>query len=151
MLTLFSQTPEVPFLAYRRPGFLAGCGFVLIALLALFLGRGLNLETDPRGGVLMEVRVKPDTSLPAVRKILAQANVGYGEVQTFGAQDIFLIRFTNAPLTFGSPVTSDTPRDVGSENPSSPLNLLSQSSSFNSWNPSSPLKETHILGLRPSF
>ncbi len=122
MLTLFSQTPEVPFLAYRRPGVLVGCGLVLIALLALFVGRGLNLGIDFRGGTLMEVRVKPDVSLPTIRDLLAQSNVGQGEVQTFGAPDVFLIRFTNAPLTFGSPVTSDTPRDAVSENPSSPFN-----------------------------
>ena len=107
MLTFFSQTPQIPFLAYRRPGVLVGCGLVLIALLALFVGRGLNLGIDFQGGTLMEVRVKPDISLPTIRDLLAQANVGQGEVQTFGAPDVFLIRFTNDSLSSETPGPGD--------------------------------------------
>lgn len=91
LLRVIPDNTTIPFIQQRR-WFLAFSGLLLIASLALFFGRGLNLGIDFLGGTLLEVRTSGPADVDAMRAELTSLGLGEVSLQQFGAPDDVLIR-----------------------------------------------------------
>ncbi len=84
-----------PFLNYLRPAVIVSV-VLLVAALALLVGRGLNFGIDFTGGALVQIQMPQETaaasSVGAVRQALTDAGMEQAVIQTFGAANEFLIR-----------------------------------------------------------
>jgi preprotein translocase subunit SecF len=68
-------------------------GLAVIASVAAFFMIGLNLGTDFKGGVLMEVNTRGPAPLAELRTALGKAGVHDPQVQGFGAANAAVLRF----------------------------------------------------------
>jgi preprotein translocase subunit SecF len=76
-------------------------GIAVLASVAAFFFIGLNLGTDFKGGVLMEVNTQGPAPLAQLRDALGKAGVHDPQVQGFGAPNAAVLRFL--PVETGDP------------------------------------------------
>lgn len=86
----------IPFLNYLWPTVILSC-VLLLAALALLVGRGLNFGIDFTGGALVQIQAPQaegaaTQSVGDVRQALTDAGMTQAVIQTFGAANEFLIR-----------------------------------------------------------
>jgi preprotein translocase subunit SecF len=91
MFRLFAHA-NYEFLKYRNLAYGITAGFVLLGLVALFT-RGVNESIEFTGGALIQVHAqKPEINSGTLRSALDAAGITGAEIQTFGAENEFVIR-----------------------------------------------------------
>ena len=95
-MQLFSRTPNLPFMKYRRTAMIASVLVTVLSLVSL-VTRGLNLGIDFTGGVILEVAYPQEADLQAIRSDLAAAGFDKAQVQNFGSVSDVLIRLPPLP------------------------------------------------------
>ncbi|HEV7414736.1 MAG TPA: protein translocase subunit SecDF, partial [Tianweitania sediminis] len=84
--------PRVPFMKWRNVGF-ALSGLISLGVVVLVLTTPFNLGIDFRGGSLIEIQAKDQTSDAGdVRARLNELNVGEVQVQEFGDDGALIVR-----------------------------------------------------------
>ena len=96
MLRLVPDDINLNFMAWRKVAFVLSIAMV-VASIALFAGRGLNLGIDFLGGTLIEVKTKDGTGVSEFRNALDGLGLGDVQIQEFGAPDDLLIRIQRQP------------------------------------------------------
>lgn len=82
---------NVPFMAGRRVAFCISM-LLIVGSMFVFGIKGLNYGIDFRGGILIEVRTAPGTSIGLMRESLGALGLGEVTLQEFGAPEDILIR-----------------------------------------------------------
>ena len=95
-MQLFSGTPNLPFMRYRRVAMIASI-IVTVVSLGSLLTRGLNFGIDFTGGLILEVAYPQEVDLAAIRTDLATAGFDKAQVQNFGSVSDVLIRLPPLP------------------------------------------------------
>lgn len=95
-LRLVPQQTSIPFLNGRRVAFVLSAALV-VASLALFFMRGLNLGIDFVGGSTIEMQTPQPADVPAIRRTVNALDLGDVSVQLFGEETEVLIRFEQQP------------------------------------------------------
>ena len=95
-MQLFSGTPNLPFMKYRRVAMIASIIVTVVSLVSLAT-RGLNLGIDFTGGVILEVTYPQEVDLQGIRSDLATAGFDKAQVQSFGSLSDVLIRLPPLP------------------------------------------------------
>ncbi len=91
LLRVIPDNTRIPFIQQRR-WFLAISAILMVASIALVLGRGLNLGIDFLGGTLLEVRTSAPADIDRMRTDLGGLGLGEVALQQFGADNDVLIR-----------------------------------------------------------
>ena len=68
----------------------------IISSLFFLVYKNLNFGIDFKGGTLIEIKKDEDLSIAEIRNQLSQLNIGDIQIQTFGSDDIILIRIENS-------------------------------------------------------
>lgn len=90
-IRLIPDKTNIRFLEKRKLALtLSAC--LVVASLALFFGRGLNLGIDFLGGILLEVKTDGPADLSDLRTKVSGLGLGDTSLQEFGANDTVLIR-----------------------------------------------------------
>ena len=110
-MQLFSGTPNLPFMKYRRVAMIASI-FVTVVSLGSLITRGLNFGIDFTGGVILEVQYPQEVDLGAIRTDLAAAGFDKAQVQNFGSVSDVLIRLPPLPEKADSQVMQNQIMDV---------------------------------------
>ena len=105
-MQLFSGTPNLPFMKYRRVAMIASI-LVTVVSLGSLLTRGLNFGIDFTGGVILEVAYPQEVDLGAIRTDLAAAGFDKAQVQNFGSVSDVLIRLPPFPEKADSQAMQD--------------------------------------------
>ena len=95
-LQLIPRETHVPFMKVRHIAF-ALSAFFVVASLALFAVRGLNLGIDFVGGSTIEIQTPGPADIARIRTLLAGLGLGDVSVQRFGEEDEVMIRFEEQP------------------------------------------------------
>jgi len=95
-LRLVPDGTNIDFLSARRIGFVLS-GLLVIASIALFFTRGLNLGIDFVGGSTIEIQTPAPADISNIRSIVAGLGLGDISVQEFGEPTEVLIRFEEQP------------------------------------------------------
>ena len=91
MLRLFAHA-TYDFLLHRNTAYGLTAAFVIAGLIPLFI-RGLNESIEFTGGTLIQVHAnKPEISSGALRSALDAGGIRDAEIQTFGANNEFVVR-----------------------------------------------------------
>ena len=71
---------------------------VLAIIFSLFflVYKNLNFGIDFKGGTLIEIKKEKELSIAEIRSQLSELNIGDIQIQTFGSDDIILIRIENS-------------------------------------------------------
>ena len=97
LLRLVPDNTNYPFMRWRRIFFPVSALLSLISCI-FFLGVGLNLGIDFRGGTLVEVQARSgDADLSAMRETLGKLGLGDIQLQEFGSPRDVLVRFEQQP------------------------------------------------------
>ena len=93
---------QIPFLSYRRWGFMLSSVLIVGVVLLLFT-KGPNLGVDFEGGTMVHVKFADTVTIGQLRSALAQSPLG-GVVQDFGGGDAgeYLIRMEKAGTQIGT-------------------------------------------------
>jgi preprotein translocase subunit SecF len=89
MIRLFANA-NYDFIKWRRWAY-ALTALVIVPGFALLLHRGLNYSIEFTGGTLMQLTA-PHTDIGKIRSALDAAGIHGAEIQTFGADSVFVIR-----------------------------------------------------------
>ena len=68
----------------------------LISSLFFLVYKNLNFGIDFKGGTLIEIKKDENLSIAEIRNQLSELNIGDIQIQTFGSDDIILIRIENS-------------------------------------------------------
>ncbi len=93
---------RIPFLSYRRWGFVLSSVLIVGVVLLLFI-KGPNLGVDFEGGTMVHVKFADTVTIGQLRDALAQSPLG-GVVQDFGGGDAgeYLIRMEKSATRIGT-------------------------------------------------
>ena len=93
---------QIPFLSYRRWGFMLSSVLIVGVVLLLFT-KGPNLGVDFEGGTMVHVKFADTVTIGQLRSALAQSPLG-GVVQDFGGGDAgeYLIRMEKSGTHIGT-------------------------------------------------
>ena len=69
---------------------------VIISSLFFLVYKNLNFGIDFKGGTLIEIKKDENLSIAEIRNQLSELNIGDIQIQTFGSDDIILIRIENS-------------------------------------------------------
>ena len=79
----------------------------IISSLFFLVYKNLNFGIDFKGGTLIEIKKEKELSIAEIRSQLSELNIGDIQIQTFGSDDIILIRIENSTnLTTNSNMSS---------------------------------------------
>ena len=90
-MEFFSNQTSFPFMSTRKWWY-ALSGILVVASLAAFFTRGLNLAIDFTGGVNAEINFSKSVDVETVRQQLRSAGFHEPEVQTFGSSRDIVVR-----------------------------------------------------------
>lgn len=90
-MELIPPNTKIDFIKYRNPCMLVSLAVIAVGLVLMFVRGGPNLGIDFAGGSLVQVRIKQNGNIAAVREAIASLEAGSDAVQQVGA-DEFLIR-----------------------------------------------------------
>ena len=68
----------------------------IFSSLFLLVYKNLNFGIDFKGGTLIEIKKEKELSIAEIRRQLSELNIGDIQIQTFGSDDIILIRIENS-------------------------------------------------------
>ena len=68
----------------------------IISSLFFLVYKNLNFGIDFKGGTLIEIKKDENLSIAEIRNQLSELNIGDIQIQTFGSDDIILIRIENS-------------------------------------------------------
>uniref|UniRef100_A0A7C4XL96 Protein-export membrane protein SecF n=1 Tax=candidate division WOR-3 bacterium TaxID=2052148 RepID=A0A7C4XL96_UNCW3 len=85
------KNPNLPFMSWRRYGYIFSGGLVIIALLLLFL-KGPKLGVDFVGGALVWVRFEKPLEVSEIRSSLAKIGQEQASIQRLSGTNEFVIR-----------------------------------------------------------
>ena len=68
----------------------------IISSLFFLVYKNLNFGIDFKGGTLIEIKKEKELSIAEIRNQLSELNIGDIQIQTFGSDDIILIRIENS-------------------------------------------------------
>ena len=68
----------------------------IISSLFFLVYKNLNFGIDFKGGTLIEIKKDENLSIAEIRNQLSELNIGDTQIQTFGSDDIILIRIENS-------------------------------------------------------
>ena len=68
----------------------------IISSLFFLVYKNLNFGIDFKGGTLIEIKKNPELSIAEIRNQLSELSIGDIQIQTFGSDDIVLIRIENS-------------------------------------------------------
>ncbi|MFQ5894634.1 MAG: protein translocase subunit SecF [Nitrospinota bacterium] len=91
-MEFFKAGTRIDFVGKRRQCLLLSGGAILLSLLYLLLGPGLNYGIDFRGGTLVQVRFERPVPIETIREVLGALRLGDTSVQYFGDEREVLIR-----------------------------------------------------------
>lgn len=93
---------QIPFLSYRRWGFMLSSVLIVGVVLLLFT-KGPNLGVDFEGGTMVHIKFADDVGIGQLRNALAQSPLG-GVVQDFGGGGTgeYLIRIEKSAAAIGT-------------------------------------------------
>ena len=94
MWRIVPEDVAIPFVEWRKAAF-ALSALLILAALASFALRGLNLGIDFTGGTLIELRFEQAPQLAKLREILQKEGFAGAVIQEFGAPTEILIRVPN--------------------------------------------------------
>lgn len=104
-MRIFSNVPNIDFMAQRKVGLVVSTVLTLAAILLVAI-RGLNFGIDFTGGVLVEVSYAESVPLDQVRGNLANGGYHGAVVQHFGSASTLLIRLPPTEETNSAQVSS---------------------------------------------
>ena len=79
----------------------------IISSLFFLFYKNLNFGIDFKGGTLIEIKKDKELSIAEIRNQLSELNIGDIQIQTFGSDDIILIRIENSTnLTVNADMSS---------------------------------------------
>jgi preprotein translocase subunit SecF len=104
-MRIFSNVPNIDFMAQRKVGLIVSTVLTLAAILLVAV-RGLNFGIDFTGGVLVEVSYAESVPLDQVRGDLAKGGYHGAVVQHFGSASTLLIRLPPTEETNSAQVSS---------------------------------------------
>jgi len=94
----FFRNPKLNIIGRRRFLYLFSIILIVISIAGLALKKGPNFGVDFKGGLLMQIKTDPQVKIENIRGILQQS--GYkADVQTFGEQGVFVMRFPSENTT----------------------------------------------------
>lgn len=89
----FFRTPNIDFLGKRFIAYIISGIFVFGSLIILFT-KGPRYGIDFTGGTLIQLRFEKNISPETLRKELAKAGIGKAEIQNYGSNKDYLIRYS---------------------------------------------------------
>jgi preprotein translocase SecF subunit len=92
LLRLVPENTHIPFMKARKLAFVISA-MLVVASIALFFVRGLNLGIDFVGGSTIEIQTQETADIGEIRKLMGGLGLGDVNVQEFGSETEVLIRF----------------------------------------------------------
>ena len=86
---------KVDFLSVKNIATIISVLAIISSLFFLFY-KNLNFGIDFKGGTLIEIKKDKELSIAEIRNQLSELNIGDIQIQTFGSDDIILIRIENS-------------------------------------------------------
>ena len=86
---------KVDFLSVKNIATIMSVLAIISSLFFLFY-KNLNFGIDFKGGTLIEIKKEKELSIAEIRSQLSELNIGDIQIQTFGSDDIILIRIENS-------------------------------------------------------
>ena len=86
---------KIDFLKVKNIATILSILAIISSLFFLFY-KNLNFGIDFKGGTLIEIKKEKELSIAEIRSELSELNIGDIQIQTFGSDDIILIRIENS-------------------------------------------------------
>jgi len=86
---------KIDFLKVKNIATILSILAIISSLFFLFY-KNLNFGIDFKGGTLIEIKKEKELSIAEIRSQLSELNIGDIQIQTFGSDDIILIRIENS-------------------------------------------------------
>jgi preprotein translocase subunit SecF len=89
----FFRNPKINFVGAMRPVFTISIILVIVAAVSLVIHGGPRLSIDFTGGSILQVVIDPVPDVGQIRAALESSGIEGAQVQTFGAENEFLITY----------------------------------------------------------
>jgi preprotein translocase subunit SecF len=102
-MQLIKPGTKIPFTRYRKIAVMIST-VVNLAVLALLFTRGPNLGVDFAGGTMVHLRFQQTVSIPEIRQVLDQVDLGGSVIQDFGqaGANEYLVRLDRTDVEIGA-------------------------------------------------